>query len=316
MNMKYTLGIFAAFVLLVFASGCITPQVNISAMTTPETNEAPADLITVTDINTIPNQPIDADTGFSLTFNVNNVDDIKEVNNVGVYLYDYGLCGKESAKDMSDLTFAPLQSEFIEWKFTAPSNDQISYMPSDCKIRWKANYSFSAMTQVDFQVISKQRLQEKQRAGEEVSFSPTQTIGRGPIKINFGFSTGLPVQSGKDMIFFIWVENKGSGIIGDLNPRRTNFYLKIPKDVTDFDNCSGRFAPVKDGNGNILAEGNYKIYNLTKTIPMIEKKSPKIRCSFKVPNINDERTFFIYANITNYSYDIDNQYSVKINPTG
>lgn len=88
-------------IVVVAVSGCIIPGGDvlsgIFAPQRPATTEGSADLITVQNTNIIPNPPISADNGFTVSFEVKNNDEKEEVKNVAVGdtttpFYDTGLC--------------------------------------------------------------------------------------------------------------------------------------------------------------------------------------------------------------------------------
>src|SRR3990172_4672495 len=121
---KYLFSLFA----IIFVSACVDlpgfGQGNV------QTTELPPDIIIVQNMNTIPNPPVNAKDQFTVSFEVKNQDDINEITNVGIQLFDYCLCspqisaftptdwpesGGVYSKDLG--SFAPGQTEFIEWTF-------------------------------------------------------------------------------------------------------------------------------------------------------------------------------------------------------
>jgi hypothetical protein len=189
---------------LVFISGCSSINIpGLSRGQTGEVTEFPPDIITISNENVIPN-PVSAEDVFTVSFEVKNIDDINEINNVKVELFDWGLCNPNIGSDWTvdqgmyirDLgTLSPQQTEFIEWQFSAPSNDQIANLPAECPIRYKVVYDFVANTQTNMLVISSDRLAQLQRAGQNPTFTSSETIGRGPVKINIEFGTTLPIRT-------------------------------------------------------------------------------------------------------------------------
>ena len=190
---------------LVLVSGCIQGLPNIfRGQTGTQTTEFPPDIITVSSKNVIPN-PVNAQDTFTVSFEIKNIDDINDVENVDVQLFDWGLCEPDLDPNIWALSqgiytqtftsLAPNQTEFVEWQFSAPSNDQIANLPAKCPVRFKITYDSVANTQTDLLVISSDRLSQLQRAGETPSFTPSQVIGRGPIKIDFSFGATLPIRT-------------------------------------------------------------------------------------------------------------------------
>ncbi len=320
MNTKVLMGL----VFVVLSSACIGPgglqSIFGGGPSQPTTTELPPDIITVENINVLPTPPLSADSDFSLSFEVKNQDDIQDVNNVGVWLFDWGLCSEPSniAKigvfvpgfdtPSHTVNFAPLQSEPVEWRFKAPSNQLIGGLPTNCNLRFKTNYSFSAITQIDVGAISDSRLRELQRAGQTPSFSPTQSIGRGPIKISFDFGVPLPVRAATILPVFITVEDKGSGTFSDIPTN--GLTIKVPSSFVPV-SCD-KFAVSNETDPNFPG---FTILNNTERIPMIKKKSPAVRCSFNLTEgISLEKTYNLFANMT-YAYDLISENSVSIKPT-
>lgn len=194
--------------------------------------------------------------------------------------------------------YYPLQTELFEWGFTAPTNKNMGNMPTTCPIRYKITYAFTAKSQADISVISKSKMEELQRAGQEPSASPTQSVGVGPIKIFFDFGAKQPVRSGDVLPIFVTVEDRGTGVYGNIPVGKLK--IKMPSNFEKI-TCD-KFT----GSGGELKN--------SAEIPMIKKKSPQLRCSFKMPSVTDIKTFYITGELE-YDYKLDNQINVAVNPT-
>lgn len=296
----------------------------ISACVNVTTTVLPPDIVIIQTVNTIPTPPINAGDQFSLSFEVKNQDTINEVSDVNVQLFDWGLCSPQSTSfTPTDWTgsdviyrdfgaFVPGQTEFIEWTFQAPTNDQIGRLQTTCPIRFKANYNFAASSQIDVQAISSDRLKQLQRSGETPTFTPTQTVGVGPIKITFDFGAALPIRasnyssSNSTLPVFITVEDQGQGLFGDVPAKA--LLLKVP------DSFVLATCPKFSFDSN---EGGYNIYKNSQSITMIKKKSTQLRCSFTVPREDQvvvEKTYFLSANMS-YNYSLTSEVDVSVNPT-
>jgi len=251
--------IFLSLVLLslVFVSGC-TDFPGMESLFGPgeggeKVVEESPDILVIENKNIIPNPPINANDDFTLSFTVKNQDDISEVENVEMQLYDWGVCKpgdnadftSETGKYTKPLgaggTLSPQQEDYVELEFTSPDNDQIAEMEATCPVRYRVNYDYEAKTQVDMMVISKEELKQKERAGESVYFTPTETIGRGPIKVYIRFGKSSPVETGEVLPVFIDIEDKGSGSIGseiknEVGGEVLRFY--VPIDFTVIKECN------------------------------------------------------------------------------
>ncbi len=306
---------------ILFISGCVEmPEAFkgiFPGMEGTEVKELPPDVIVIQNINVLPNPPVNSGDQFSVSFEVKNQEEAREVPEMYIQLFDYGLCtpqidttewepqadGISYKKDYKN--FAPLQTEFVEWTFTAPSTDIIGNLPTECPIRFKVSYKFTSLSRVNVDVISKERLQQIQRSGNVSTFTPTVSVGRGPIKIYFSFGASLPIRTsstGFESILpvFISIEDKGTGLLSNIPAGKLS--IKYPKEFTiksyDKFDCSDNIC-----TNNV-------------EIPMIKKKSPPLRLSFIMPT-NDtvpvERTFFISAEL-NYTYDITGETNVEVKP--
>ncbi|MEM5778299.1 MAG: hypothetical protein QXD43_00485 [Candidatus Aenigmatarchaeota archaeon] len=269
--------------------------------------ELSPDLIVIQNLNVIPNPPINAGDQFSVSFEIKNQDEINEVSTF-YSLFDTGLCqpigGDATNEPLGKL--APQQTEFKEWTFSAPKSDEIAYLPTKCPIRFKVNYSFEARSQIDVNIISKERLTQLQRTGAQPTFTPSLTVGRGPIKIYLSFGAQLPARNESSLPIYITVEDKGNGLLKEIPEHKLK--LKVHKDFTLSD-CE-KFE--------LESSGDYNIYRNKDKIPIIKKKTSQIRCSFTTPSsdaINNlEKTYFITASLE-YDYEIIGETSVDVKPT-
>jgi hypothetical protein len=341
--MKKILSIFIILALVVAVSGCVEDGVFRFDFGEDE-KEKPSDLIDFQNTFIIPSPPISAGEEFTFSTEAINLDDIQSVDAIEVNMYDTGLCRITSednplstSSEIYDGILVPEQVEFIEWGIRAPTNQQIGHLSAKCPLRYKLNYDFTAQTQLDSAVINYGKLVQLERAGESASFSPSETRGRGPIKILMDHGADNPVRTDSTMPIFIKIQDKGSGLLDtdDGSIPIGAITLKVPIElsyeeiyhVNDegeitggmplYDICNGYFSggEVEDREGewpNIL-----QIYTNSRKIPLINRESPQIRCSFKTPNeevVSDEKTYYFSAEM-NYSYAIDEITEVSIEPT-
>lgn len=273
--------------------------------------ELSPDIVVIQNENTYPTPPIQAGGEFTYTFEVYNQNNVRFVDKHNVTLIDAGLCKRTSGSDTVDGKLVPQQTNYTEWQFEAPSNPQIGNIPAKCPVKYKVVYVYSAVTQTDLGVISGTRLTQLQKAGEAPSFSQTQVIGDGPIKVTFEYGAPMPARTDSVLPVFITVEDKGSGSVegaqGDIPEGKIT--VKIPVDLSINDITSGEAC-----GGYFKVSGHDLINN---KIPMIKKKSPQIRCSFTVPGedkVPDEKTYYISSEL-GYIYRLDKSFDVQIQPT-
>ena len=304
-----------SLITIVIISGCVgIPDIfkGIIPGQKTQVTELPPDLLVIQNINTLPTPPVNAGDQFTVSFEINNQDEIRGIQgDVKVQLFDYGLCkpiatsftppdGWTESSGMYTKTFNgfdPLQTELIEWTFTAPNSNEIAYLSTKCPIRFKITYSSSAASQVDVDVINATRLKELQRTGQTPTYTPNQTVGRGPLKIYFDFGASFPVKSGGILPIYISIEDKGSGLIsgGDLPAK--SLQLNAAGFTRISDQCE-KFNSDLTNNG---------------TITMIRKKSIPLKCSFTTPTVDIEKTYLISATLS-YSYSITQEVNVQVKP--
>jgi hypothetical protein len=195
---------------------------------------------------------------------------------------------------------APLQTEFIEWQFTAPLNGELGGLSTSCPIKFLIGYTFDAKSQIDVDVISSERLYEMQRAGQSVSFTPSLSVGRGPVKVYFSFGTSLPVRDSSVLPLFINIDDKGDGILRSISEGALSITMPSEFGVS----CSG----FNCNNG---------VCTNIDEIPMIKKSAPQMRCQLTSPSSEEinhlEKTFYISASLS-YAYEITGETSVGVKP--
>ncbi len=255
-----------ALIAVILVAGCVGDlDFFKSEITGPQTTELGSDIVTTQNINIIPNPPILAENDFTFTFEIKNQDDINEVEDVNVKLYDTGLCTPPSVTESAYSSLVPDQTEFIEWDLVAPTNAQIGSMQATCPLKYKVTYDYSAKTQVDSKIISETKLRQLQRAGETPEYTPNQIIGRGPIKIEFSFGANQPVRTDTTFPVYIRVEDKGSGLLDfekgdiptyalvlqvhkDFVPKSCSKFEEVEKKITGPARCVGESGCERNTN--------------------------------------------------------------------
>lgn len=296
--------IIALLVLVLLVSGCTgLPGFNIFGQK-EEVKEMPEDVISVENINVLPAPPIIAGDQFSLSFNMVNYEEDDPVYNVGYRVLDAGLCGEPVSGDKSRKfiePFVPGQVEFVEWTFKTPESRDIAYIKTTCPVRFKVSYDYFAESEIEVNVISEDRYMQLQQSGEFATFTPTLTVGRGPIKIYMELGAAMPIRAGSILPVYLIVENKGSGLFDEV--AQGELFLGIP----------GGFAIEECGALEDSRHAGY--YNNTESIPLVGKKTYKIKCSLRVPsNVDIEQTYFLNAYYHNYVYEVLKEVSVDVNP--
>lgn len=261
---------------VVAVSGCIS---SLGLGPQQQTVEAPNDVMSFSDNTVIPNPPILTGDTFTTDFTIKNLDNFDDAKNVKIELYDWGVCTPSSCNPAppvwESIDSAKLQTSYsasfndispndvqqVECQFKSPSSEKIGGLSANCPIRYKLTYDFSGITTTELNVISNNKSQAMQRAGQTPSTTSTQSKSRGPIKVDFSFGVNQPVRTStidadpaKSSIIkipmYITVENKGSGKI----PKTTDvFVLDKTKKCENFKsgNCYYDKEMFFCNNGNI-----------------------------------------------------------------
>ncbi len=316
--------------LIVLVSGCVGSGDFFSAFTGErgETIEQSPDIIVIEKIGTIPSGTVRAGTQVTTYFNLRNQGEVGSpaLTDVLVKLYNWGECdpvkanfepnpNKWTASSASyEYTFdelVPNQVERIEMYFEVPTSEEIGFIEADCPVSWLVNYKFNARSNDDFVVISDERLNELQRAGESWSGSNLpQYIGIGPIKIYFSFKTPAPVREQNTIQFSVQVEDKGRGTYPEI--ANSTLYIKIP---TAWENVAGDTTPCGEKFTELANEDGNRIFQNNRPINLINRQTPELICEFKAPSLDiPERSYTVSANVTDYSYVTYGRLDVHVEP--
>jgi len=303
---------------VIFVSGCVEGgdlQSMLSSLTgEAETIVAPKDVLVITDLRTIPDPPINADSEFTLTLQLVNVGDTeegsKEAKNVGATVYDWGNCSPTSSTTaFSGIDIYPGGgAERAEWSFRSPSNTDLGYMERKCAIRFFIKYDYDAQTTSEISIISSERLEQASRTGESIEVTPVQVQSRGPIKISMDVEVEQPVEESLVVPVIIKVHDQGSGMYDKVLPARP-LVIEFPSGLRVL-SCT----PTRMISLGTNPSGGYTATSSSE-IPLIKGESLPIRCDLELnENIDDIKTYFINAKILNYEYNLYGEKSVTIVP--
>jgi hypothetical protein len=332
--------IISMLVLVLLVSGCVETDLFGLSSSKAEVKEQPPDVISIQNINILPTPPIIAGDQFSISFELSNLEEEKDVD-VGYRLMDDGLCnlvsstggfcsGGSSCYSLSrescsapcfwDLRgdvfpeFVPGRVEFVEWTFNTPSNEEIGYLRTTCPIRFIIGYEFTAISEIEANVITEQRYQQLQQSGEFTTFTPTINVERGPIKIYMEFGASLPIRASTSLNqrvlpVYVTVQDKGTGLLSEIPE-----YITDNRLVIDFPDNFGLAEGAKSCGERFTCNSDecWNIQNLT----MVKRESPTIKCSFITPDEGDvvlEKTYFITASLK-YPYNLTQKVDVAVEP--
>ena len=257
--------------LIIISSGCIQNGV-----------ELPQDILKIETLGVIPETPV-ANSTFTVTFLITNLDEIKEIENVKLTVYDSGMCESITWGD-SFTKIYPMSTEEIELAFKAPTNQELGNMPGRCSIKYKLAYDFNAETLTEVVVINENKLEELQKAGETVSVSPKTIMGKGPIKIRTEIKEKQPILMDTTVPIVFNIENKGTGT----------------------------FA-VQPGKELNISSGKIGMNCQEKTVSLINGKILPIACQLTTPRVVDMKTFYIKTSLP-YRYSVQGEVDVDIKP--
>jgi hypothetical protein len=313
--------IILMLVLVLLVSGCVGMENPFGfGSSKTEVKEQPVDVISIQNVNTLPTPPIIAGDQFSISFELTNLEEEKDVD-VGYKLMDDGLCKRVSGPEYDIFPdFVPGRVEFVEWTFNTPSNEEMGYLRTTCPVRFIIGYEFTAISEIEANVITEQRYQQLQQSGEFATFTPTINVGRGPIKIYMEYGASLPIRATvpatattpkikRILPVYITVQDKGTGLLSSIPGSDSvyNLSIKVPSEFTvQSDSCGERFS----------CSGN-ECWN-TETLTMIKRESPTIKCSFTTPDegtVGLEKTYFITASMK-YPYNLTQKIDVAVEPLG
>jgi hypothetical protein len=307
--------ILGSLILVLLISGCTgLPDISSIFGGNPSANvtKLGPDVIVIQTINVIPKASLRPEDTFSVFFEVKNQDEDKRVPNVRYDLFDRGLCGFEGDGGKPDPNlhpgsfgdFSPSETRLVEWNFRAPTEADMVGLRITCPIRFKIIYDYNATSQIDVDVINPQRLTDLQRSGKDVTYVPSLSVGRGPLKIYFDFGNTLPVRAGGTLTFYVKVKDEGAGLYGEISNETGKNLVINADDFSNIDCVSEYFnCPSSTSCEN------------KQTIPLINKETFDMRCTATAPSgVTDEQTFYINARILNYEYPVLGQASVEVKP--
>ncbi|RLJ02156.1 MAG: hypothetical protein DRP11_03360 [Candidatus Aenigmatarchaeota archaeon] len=278
--------LFTILLILVLIGGCTQNQIPIF-----EEEKKIPEIIVIENLKVSPSPPIQAstpdfDSEFSISFNIVNKDQEKEVDSLNVYAYDWGRCipvdvATEGVPYRMNKMF-PGETKSIEWKFKAPTNEELGKVPRTCPIKFLVKYSYRAVALHDA-VVAKDP--------ESHQVSPNFSPANGPISIDIDFGSEQPFKSGTRVPFNVVFRNTGEGDIKE----------------------------VPAGNIEISVEGlggwdmNTKCRFPGGTLPFIKKKTPPILCYFDAPPVDLLKTYTVRVALT-YDYTIYGEMDVRVEP--
>lgn len=348
-----------AILLIVSVSGCIDQFSGLQSLfggTKQPTIEQTPDIIITQGMRIIPNPPLSTGDEFTLLFTLKNQDMSQPIEDVNVKLYNWGVCTPDVEQffpNPDDWTLAdnkasytrtftdigPSVEETIEWTFETPTRERIAGIEADCPIKWEVEYNFSAISQDDFYVISKERKREFDTT--DTTWQGTdqaQYVGIGPVKIYYEFETPPPVKTNSTIQFSVQVVDKGVGLYSKIS--NETMFIKVPADWVsgDYDEdvkeaCTRKFEPITlasatgtegvdfktIGTTIVALENGFVIYRNIEIINVYNRQTSKTICRFTAPDLDSvgipESSYLFSTNITDYTYRLPDETSVHIKPS-
>lgn len=289
---------YAYVLLTVFLVGCVQlSNFNTLLGGQQQVESQPEDVLLIKDLLVIPKSPVTAGSEFTMTYQVNNVltsPGAKEIDGATAEIYDSGRCKAGEAKKSLGKLF-PGSTEIVGWKFTAPSNSELGGLEATCHIRFKISYRYDALSVIDATVVSKEKYEKSQRAGETLSAIPKIQQAAGPVKISVNYDGNpQPFIAGTNVPVSIIIRDLGNGLLNGVEKG------KIKVSFEDGTNIDCDYPTSKIGNKEV--------------VPLIKKVSPPIKCSFKAPDTQDTRSVFLRVEIPDYDYELHDSARIDVKP--
>ncbi len=310
-----------AVVLIIAVAGCIGQDGNTGGQKKVES----PDLIVTSKQSVVPSQP-NADSDFVVRIAVNNQHKERVAKSVGVWIFDTGKCrlnkigdtetsalqsyyaqskiwpaftfaGDKTGYEQYRTDFQSGQTEEIKLSLTAPGSQEIAGLPGSCPIRYKVDYKFTARSEMGFDVVSTDRLnQMEMEKGARPVKKENLFIGGGPIRVTLEPTSTLPVETGRKISYTLAVENKGTGEFSRI--AQNGLIMKVPADFT---------IPVELGDGPC---GDYftkqgDVWKNSRQIDLVQKTSNDITCTFQAPassTVPVQKQYVVSTEL-NYTYD-------------
>ena len=271
--------IVLAIIAIVLVSGC-TSQSFFSGYETETKAEEP-DIISFTSPTILPEIIFDGDS-FDIDFQIINKHDSRDVENVGVWIENWNPCEITAINSVpeADLnaagwgaTYPGLEDTIT--KLTAGSslpigitlnaNTPTNDLPGICKIIYRLNHSFEAITTfTGISIMETGAYRDLIKSGDRPAERPLQNIGTGPIQIVFNTEQRFPVEAVPDrqMTMSMNINNLGTGVFGDIDPRTVK--IKIPYDLL-LEDDKGNYEPCDRFNESLgfAEETTFETFELT-----------------------------------------------------
>ncbi|MBI5347211.1 MAG: hypothetical protein HZB66_01230 [Candidatus Aenigmarchaeota archaeon] len=208
------------------------------AVKTTKQELGPRDVVTISDVYTIPRSPIPPDNSVLLTFILTNHDtDPKNIaQNVIVDLYDATTfkntlkqrcnenpsenCRSNQCNNLNPYTpckLLPTAEKPITFNLISPSEAEIANIRTNPVLSFKVYYDFYSSMLYDVVVVNPMDMIKRQKAGETMPLSQAVIYSSGPIKIDAEIQ-GEKYALGDDTmdtIIIFTVEDEGSGTLKD-----------------------------------------------------------------------------------------------------
>lgn len=271
---------------VVLVSGCIAnfPGVQRAGITNPTVVSETQDLVLKAEA-----VPLEVRSGkrLEMFFEIDALKDLKEVsfNITDACLFSGDYAGVFEKQDMKEN-----KSRDFKASLTAGGVDFIT----DCRIRFKTNYSASLVAVQDIIVLSESEFLTEQRTGKISERTAQFASTSNPLQISISFSSPQPFEDKTDEFMYIEYFNAGSGNLE-----------KLGKDSVQFS------APgnVKMSCDDYRSEGGKNILNRDLFFTNNRAKKSTCKLTTQAQEPVDSKTLQLTAN---YLYAIDNFIDVKI----
>lgn len=240
--------ILLAFV--IFVSGCVFPGnffgQDVLKIHTTTTTDGVADILTISDITTIPRSPLLPEREVLLSFVVKNNDLIRSVRQVTIDLFDAPLfkdkktgvicnaifssgrlqpcqanpdnTGRGGRCSISeDCPILPGAEEQALFSLITFSQDEIANVKQDTHLNFKVNYNFDSSLTYSLPVVNMEEIIKRQRAGQSTDIVISKTHSSGPAQIDVELLGAPYVLAESPATLVFKLRNTGSGTIKNSN---------------------------------------------------------------------------------------------------
>jgi len=332
MRLPAMIAITIALAALVMASGCVF---NVDDFTTDvvkvnrNENTGVKDVLAIEKIETIPRSSIYPDMDILLFFNIVNLDDTENVNNLFVELFnpfifksktkiycsdskDACLSDECNYKVLPPCTILPLGVQPIRFELKAPSNDEIAGIRTAGELQFRVLYDFSSSYNYQVLVVHMDEILKMQVANKKIEKTLASSRSGGPVQIYAEMRGRDFMVEGYDAAIIFTIKDAGS--TGNLKKAEINigdFVVIFPSTVVvDTSNLGDNLKDIF----NCYKEGSeIRCINENKEIKLYGGESSPLIFNIKsVKGSGGSMATYLIKARASYTYEIRDKAEITI----